>query len=72
MALPIILAEVMAVVVVQPGASLDAAEVQEWVAAGLAKFKVPARVEFRAELPYTQTGKVMKHVLETELTGPSN
>jgi acyl-CoA synthetase (AMP-forming)/AMP-acid ligase II len=59
--------EVMAVVVLQPGASLDAAAVQEWVAAGLAKFKVPAHVEFRAELPYTQTGKVMKHQLEAEL-----
>jgi acyl-coenzyme A synthetase/AMP-(fatty) acid ligase len=33
---------------------------------------VPARVEFRAELPYTQTGKVMKHLLESELSGPSD
>ena len=52
--------EVKAVIVLQPGASLDAVAVQEWVAAGLAKFKVPAHVEFRDALPYTQTGKVMK------------
>ncbi len=58
--------EVKAVVVLQPGTSLDPSEVQEWVAAGLAKFKVPAYVEFRSELPYTQTGKVMKHRLERE------
>jgi acyl-CoA synthetase (AMP-forming)/AMP-acid ligase II len=58
--------EVKAVVVRHPGATIDEAGVQEWVAAGLAKFKVPAYVEFRAELPYTQTGKVMKHVLESE------
>jgi acyl-CoA synthetase (AMP-forming)/AMP-acid ligase II len=58
--------EVKAVVVLQPGASLEPSDVQEWVAAGLAKFKVPAHVEFRDALPYTQTGKVMKHVLESE------
>jgi acyl-CoA synthetase (AMP-forming)/AMP-acid ligase II len=58
--------EVKAVVVLREGASLDDAEVQEWVAAGLAKFKVPAYGEFRTELPYTQTGKVMKHLLERE------
>ena len=33
---------------------------------GLAAFKVPAYVEFRDCLPYTQTGKVMKHLLESE------
>jgi acyl-CoA synthetase (AMP-forming)/AMP-acid ligase II len=58
--------EVKAVVVLQEGASLDPVAVQEWVAQGLAAFKVPAHVEFRDSLPYTQTGKVMKHLLETE------
>jgi acyl-CoA synthetase (AMP-forming)/AMP-acid ligase II len=58
--------EVKAVVVLHDGASLDAAAVQEWVAQGLASFKVPAHVEFRDALPYTQTGKVMKHLLESE------
>ena len=32
-----------------------------------ARFKVPTYVEFRDALPYTQTGKVMKHQLEQEL-----
>jgi len=62
--------EVKAVVVLRDGASLDDAEVREWVAAGLAKFKVPTYVEFRTELPYTQTGKVMKHLLEQEQASP--
>ena len=61
--------EVKAVVVLHEGASLDAADVKAWVAAGLAAFKVPTYVEFRDALPYTQTGKVMKHVLER--AGPS-
>ncbi len=58
--------EVKAVVVLQDGASVDADEVQAWVREGLAAFKVPAYVEFRDSLPYTQTGKVMKHLLEAE------
>jgi len=64
--------EVKAVVVLQPGASLEPRQVQDWVAEGLARFKVPAHVEFRTELPYTQTGKVMKHLLEAERAGSSN
>jgi acyl-CoA synthetase (AMP-forming)/AMP-acid ligase II len=58
--------EVKAVVVLHEGASLDEAGVQEWAAQALAAYKVPTHVEFRRELPYTQTGKVMKHLLEQE------
>ncbi len=54
---------VKAYVVTREGVSLTETEVQEWVAAGLAGFKVPAAVEFRDVLPYTETGKVMKHAL---------
>jgi acyl-CoA synthetase (AMP-forming)/AMP-acid ligase II len=63
--------EVKAVVVLHDGASLEPTAVQEWVAQGLAAFKVPAHVEFRDALPYTQTGKVMKHLLESEQAAPS-
>ena len=58
--------EVKAFVVPAPGAELSESEVQEWVAQALARHKVPAYVEFRSELPYTATGKIMKHELETE------
>ncbi len=58
--------EVKAVVVLHEGASLEPAAVQEWVAETLASFKVPTYVEFRDSLPYTQTGKVIKHQLEAQ------
>jgi acyl-CoA synthetase (AMP-forming)/AMP-acid ligase II len=58
--------EVKAFVVLHEGASLEPAAVQEWAGRSLAPYKVPAYVEFRDSLPYTQTGKVMKHELERE------
>jgi len=58
--------EVKAFVVLAPGAELTPSEVQQWVRDGLAAYKVPAYVEFRDSLPYTATGKVMKHELESE------
>ena len=33
---------------------------------GLAWRKAPAYIEYRDELPYTATGKLIKHELETE------
>jgi acyl-CoA synthetase (AMP-forming)/AMP-acid ligase II len=58
--------EVKAFVVLAPGAELTESAVQEWVAQALARHKVPAYVEFRDSLPYTATGKVLKHELEAE------
>jgi acyl-CoA synthetase (AMP-forming)/AMP-acid ligase II len=58
--------EVKAFVVPRDGAELTEAAVREWAAQSLAGFKVPTYVEFRDALPYTQTGKVMKHELERE------
>lgn len=58
--------EVKAFVVARPGSKLGAGDVQRWAAETLARFKVPAHVEFRDSLPYTDTGKVLKHQLERE------
>ena len=58
--------EVKAFVVLRDGGELTEADVREWAAGSLASFKVPTYVEFRDSLPYTQTGKVMKHALEGE------
>jgi len=58
--------EVKAFVVPRDGAELTEADVREWAARSLAAFKVPTYVEFRDSLPYTQTGKVMKHELERD------
>jgi acyl-CoA synthetase (AMP-forming)/AMP-acid ligase II len=56
--------EVKAVVVPRDGARLTEREVRDWAAAVLAPFKVPAHVEFRDALPYNETGKVIKRLLE--------
>jgi acyl-CoA synthetase (AMP-forming)/AMP-acid ligase II len=58
--------EVKAFVVARPGSHLTTSDVRQWVAETLARYKVPAHVEFRESLPYTDTGKVMKHELERE------
>jgi acyl-CoA synthetase (AMP-forming)/AMP-acid ligase II len=58
--------DVKAFVVPRPGCDLSPGDVQRWVAGALAAFKVPALVELRDSLPYTDTGKVLKHLLEAE------
>ena len=56
--------EVKAVVVPQPGSSLDTSEIQQFVGEKLAYYKVPAHVEIRTDpLPRNASGKVLKHVL---------
>ena len=58
--------EVKAFVVPRAGAALSPADVRAWVGEALARFKVPEHVELRDSLPYTETGKVRKHLLEAE------
>ncbi|MFJ9900012.1 class I adenylate-forming enzyme family protein [Streptomyces sp. NPDC091280] len=58
--------EVKAVVVLKPGASLTAQEIEAWCLQGLARFKVPRYVEFRDSLPYTASGKIAKAELRAE------
>src|SRR5262249_46455017 len=58
--------EVKAFVVRSAGSELSVADVQRWAAEALAGYKVPAQVEFRDALPYTETGKVLKHLLERD------
>jgi acyl-CoA synthetase (AMP-forming)/AMP-acid ligase II len=55
--------EVKAYIVEKVPGSLTAADVTEWCARTLAGFKVPAHIEFVAELPHNATGKVLKHLL---------
>jgi acyl-CoA synthetase (AMP-forming)/AMP-acid ligase II len=58
--------EPKAFVVRRPGHDLTERQVREWCAAALAAYKVPAAVEFRDSLPYTETGKLLKQELERE------
>jgi acyl-CoA synthetase (AMP-forming)/AMP-acid ligase II len=54
---------VKAIVVPQPGAKVDAAEVIAFVRQRLAGFKCPTTVDVVEVLPRTATGKILKHVL---------
>ncbi|MCZ0997534.1 class I adenylate-forming enzyme family protein [Streptomyces mirabilis] len=58
--------EVKAIVVLKPGASLTAQEIEAWCLQGLARFKVPRYIEFRDSLPYTASGKIAKAELRAE------
>ncbi|MGK2949750.1 MAG: class I adenylate-forming enzyme family protein [Acidimicrobiales bacterium] len=59
--------EVKAVVQLEDGSSLTEAEVKQWVADGLAAFKVPAYVTLQADkLPRNASGKLLKNVLRGE------
>jgi long-chain acyl-CoA synthetase len=56
--------EVKAVVQVEPGSTLTAADVRAWVAETLADFKVPAFIDMTTEkLPRNASGKLLKNVL---------
>ncbi len=52
--------EVKAYVVRAPSSVISASDVQAWAGAALAPYKVPAYVEFRDALPYTESGKLIK------------
>ena len=51
----------------KPGASLHAAELDEWCRERLANYKAPKRFEVRAELPRLPIGKIDKQALKREL-----
>ncbi|WP_206789643.1 class I adenylate-forming enzyme family protein [Amycolatopsis sp. MtRt-6] len=58
--------EVKALVVRKPGSGLTVETIIEWCHEGLARFKVPRYLEFRDELPHTDSGKIAKSVLKAE------
>jgi long-chain acyl-CoA synthetase len=61
--------EVGAIVQVKPGAQVSIAELQRHVAARLAAFKIPVRIEFRDDpLPRNASGKIMKRELREVFT----
>jgi acyl-CoA synthetase (AMP-forming)/AMP-acid ligase II len=58
---------VAAVVVLAPGARATEQELQRWVRARLRSAKTPQVIAFRDELPYNETGKLLRRVLREEL-----
>jgi long-chain acyl-CoA synthetase len=61
-----------AFVVLRDGASATESEIMDYCRANLAAFKVPKSVEFRAELPKTMVGKILRRVLREEVLGQSD
>ena len=59
--------DVIAVVVLAPGATLDLNDVREWAKSYLASYKVPRRIEVVDELPRNIVGKVLRRVVRTNL-----
>jgi fatty-acyl-CoA synthase len=58
---------VAAVVVLHTAGEAEEADLQAWVRERLRSTKMPRVVEFRDELPYSPTGKLLRRVLREEL-----
>jgi acyl-CoA synthetase (AMP-forming)/AMP-acid ligase II len=59
---------VAAAVVLLDGGSATEAELQEWVTSHLRSSRSPSRIEFREELPYNETGKLLRRQVRAEMT----
>ncbi len=61
---------VQAWAVLRDGASATESELREFCRRSLAPYKVPARIEFRSDLPKTMVGKVLRRALRDEPRRP--
>lgn len=57
---------VKAFIVLRAGASATADELRSHCASSLARFKIPAEIEFRSDLPKSMVGKVLRSALAEE------
>jgi long-chain acyl-CoA synthetase len=62
---------VKACVVLRPGRHVTAEELRGFCGASLARYKVPAQVEFRATLHRSAVGKPLRRMLRDEPAGPA-
>jgi acyl-CoA synthetase (AMP-forming)/AMP-acid ligase II len=60
---------VAAAVVLSAGASASAEELKSWVKDRLRSSRTPEQIEFRQELPYNETGKLLRRQIRAELAG---
>ena len=58
---------VVAAVTLKPGAHVDEDELRGYVKAKLRSVKTPDRIDIRGELPFSETGKLLRRVLREEL-----
>jgi acyl-CoA synthetase (AMP-forming)/AMP-acid ligase II len=59
---------VAAAVVLRQGKRASAEELKEWVRSRLRSSRTPQRIVFRSELPYNETGKLLRRVVRQELS----
>jgi crotonobetaine/carnitine-CoA ligase len=55
--------DIVAFVILAPGAAASGDELRAFLATRLADFKVPSRIEIRADFPRTATERIAKHLL---------
>ncbi|HET6963926.1 MAG TPA: AMP-binding protein [Acidimicrobiales bacterium] len=60
---------VAAAIVLEPGATVTAEDLQQWVRERLRSTKAPKVIQFRDEMPYNETGKLLRRVIRQELSG---
>jgi acyl-CoA synthetase (AMP-forming)/AMP-acid ligase II len=60
-----------AVIVLAEGERADPEDLRVWVAERLRSTRAPQRIEFRPELPYSETGKLLRRVLKAEMSPES-
>jgi acyl-CoA synthetase (AMP-forming)/AMP-acid ligase II len=60
---------VAAAVVAKAGCEIDVAELQGFIKQRLRSSRVPEVVQIWAELPYNETGKLLRRVVRAELGG---
>ena len=58
---------VAAAVVAKPGAEIEVAVLQDFVKDRLRSSRVPELIQVWKELPYNETGKLLRRVVRTEL-----
>lgn len=58
---------VAAAVVLEPGREVGEEELRAWVAERLRSTRAPKLIQFRSEMPYNETGKLLRRVIREEL-----
>ncbi|WP_018178097.1 acyl-CoA synthetase [Jongsikchunia kroppenstedtii] len=61
---------VHAVIVSEPGVTVTAAEIRDYVGARIARYKAPRTVDFVEQMPLSPVGKILKRVLRDQYSGP--
>ncbi len=62
---------VAAAIVLKGGKTASAAELQGWVKERLRSSRVPVEIRFRDQLPYNETGKLLRRVIRQQFSEPT-